>query len=267
MNLENKVVVITGAGSGIGRCLAIQLEQKGCKLALSDVNEAGLAETIAQLKNGEQVKSDNLNVANEKDFFEYADDVITHFGRVDAVINNAGVVAYSSVEECSLDIYKWVMDINVMGTLYGTKAFLPCMKKQGSGQIVNISSIFGIISAPDLSAYHMSKFAVRGLNECLWSELKGTGVDCISIHPGGIKTNLIEGGRSSSKEASDKMKRFGKLFVTTPEVCAAKIIKGMEKKQRRVLIGADAKIFSLLSRLLPNSYHKVFNLFLESKLA
>ena len=177
MDLNNKVIVITGAGSGIGRCLAQQLHSLGAKLALSDINEESLIETTALLTNGTLVKSNTLDVTKKDEFFQYAEEIQQHFGQVDVIINNAGVAVAASVVDCDIEMYEWLLNINLWGVLYGTKAFLPEMLKQKSGQIVNISSIFGIVTLPTLSAYHMSKFAVRGLNETLWQELKGTGVD------------------------------------------------------------------------------------------
>ena len=266
MNLTNKVVVVTGAGSGIGRCLAQQLHAIGTKLAISDVNEEGLVETVASLTNETEVKSDILDVTNKDGFFNYAAEVQQHFGQVDAVINNAGVAIAASVVDCEIEMYEWLLDINLWGVLYGTKAFLPNMIKQGSGQIVNISSIFGIVTLPTMSAYHMSKFAVRGLNETLWQELKGTGVDCISVHPGGIKTNIANSGRSVGESGQDMLKNFNALLATTAESCAEQIIKGMQKDKRRVIIGSDAKFFTLLSRIFPDSYHLISEKILKMKM-
>lgn len=266
MNLKNKVIVITGAGSGIGRCLAQKLHTLGAKIAISDVNEEGLAETLSSLIHGFEVKSNKLDVTNKDAFFRYAEEVQQHFGQVDAVINNAGVAVAASVVDCDIEMYEWLLNINLWGVLYGTKAFLPAMIKQGSGQVVNISSIFGIVTLPTLSAYHMSKFAVRGLNETLWQELKGTGVDCISVHPGGIKTNIANSGRSAGDDGIDMLKNFNGLLATTAESCAAQIIKGMQKGKRRVIIGSDAKFFTLLSRIFPNSYHIISEKILKLKM-
>ncbi len=167
-NLSGKVAAVTGAGSGIGRALAINLAQNGCNVALSDVNEAGLAETAEMLKQYPiKITTQKLDVSDKDAFYAWADQVVADHGKANLVFNNAGVALAGTVGDLSIEDYKWIMDINFYGVLYGTKAFLPHMEKAGEGHIVNISSIFGLASQPLMSGYNASKFAVRGLTESL----------------------------------------------------------------------------------------------------
>jgi short-subunit dehydrogenase len=267
-NLSGKKVVITGAGSGIGRCLAIQLANMGCHLALSDISEKNLLETAASLPvSNLKVRTDVLDVADRQGFIDYAEAVLSDFSQVDIIINNAGVAVSADVKDCDFDMYKWIMDINVLGVLHGTKVFLPHMLANKSGKIVNISSIFGILSSSTFSAYNMSKFAVRGLNEALWSELDGTGVSCLSVHPGGIKTNLVNNGRSAGTAGDQAMNSFEKMFDTTADECARQIIQGIRKDKRRILVGADAHLFAFLQHIMPSTYFKLINKLIKWKIS
>src|SRR5690606_31383670 len=183
---ENKVVVITGAGSGIGRALAVQLAEAGARLALSDINEADLQDTLRQVASGTDVRAYRVDVAARDQVFAHADQVLHDFGTVHYLINNAGATLVGSVANTDIDEYQWLLNINLYGVLYGTKAFLPIMQRQDEGCIVNVSSIFGLFAYPCQSAYNISKFTVRALTECLWQELRGTGVRAVCVHPGGI---------------------------------------------------------------------------------
>ncbi|MFC3681303.1 SDR family NAD(P)-dependent oxidoreductase [Bacterioplanoides pacificum] len=274
-NLNNKVAAITGAGSGIGRALAILLAQKGCNLALADVNESGLAET-GQLLSAYPVKvtQTRLDVSDEQAVYQWADDVEAEYGKVNIIINNAGVALSGTVAGLSLDEYRWITDINFWGVVYGTKAFLPKLEKSGEGQVVNVSSIFGLASQPLMSGYNATKFAVRGFTESLRQDLELTN-SCVSstcVHPGGIKTNIAKAARmSDSCETATGVSNdaatadFEKLFINTPEKAARTIVNGIEKNKRRVLIGPDAKMFDLLVRLLPAAYQKIFTLAVKMK--
>ncbi|PKM22291.1 MAG: short chain dehydrogenase [Gammaproteobacteria bacterium HGW-Gammaproteobacteria-14] len=266
-SLRDKVVVITGAGSGIGRALAVELAALGCKLALSDINEAAVKEVAQQLTdNGKSVIADRLDVADRAAFYAYADKVVKHFGGANIIINNAGVALGATVEETSYEDFEWLMGINFWGVVYGTKAFLPHLKQADEGHIVNISSVFGLIGVPTQSAYNAAKFAVRGFTESLRQELEieGSHVSCTSVHPGGIKTNIANSARMTSsvesitgKGADDARREFEKMFRTTPEEAAATIIAGIRGNKRRVLIGADAVAIDTMQRLLPTSYQKL----------
>src|SRR5689334_963134 len=242
-SLKDKVAVVTGAGSGIGRGLAKLLANKGCKLALADVNEVALQET-AQTLSGD-VLTQKLDVADRDAVYAFADAVKQRFGTAHVVINNAGVALSQTVNDMTWEDFEWLMGINFWGVTYGTKAFLPMLLAQNEGAIVNISSVFGIIGVPTQSAYNAAKFAVRGFTEALRHELKATHVKAISVHPGGIRTNIARAARfhqdplgGSDRAAS--VERFDRLARTTPEQAAATIVRGIERGAPRVLIGGDA---------------------------
>ena len=255
--LKDKVAVVTGAGSGIGRALAQLLAAKGCRLALADINEKGLAETAAMLKT--EVITQKLDVADRAAVYAFAEKVKTKYGTAHVVINNAGVAVSQTVNDLTWEDFEWLMGINFWGVTYGTKAFLPMMLAQNEGVMVNISSVFGIIAVPTQSAYNAAKFAVRGFTESLWCELDGTGVTAISVHPGGIKTNIARDARSKATAAAKEQlsTEFAKVARTTPEEAAAVIMRGVYEKKRRVMIGADAQLIQLMLRLLPESYPSI----------
>lgn len=257
--LKDKVAVITGAGSGIGRALAQLLDQKGCRLALSDVNAQGLAETAASLKG--RAHTQKLDVSRREDFYAYAETVKREFGTAHVVINNAGVAVSQTVEKLTYEDFEWLMGINFWGVVYGTKAFLPTLLAQNDGRIINISSVFGIIGVPAQGAYNAAKFAVRGFTEALRHELAGTGVKAICVHPGGIKTNIAAASRfyqdpEGKTDAKAAAERFQRLAKTTPAQAAQTIIGGMERGRERILIGADAKAIDLIQRTMPENYWK-----------
>lgn len=262
----NKVAAITGAGSGIGRALALNLANQGCHLALSDVNELGLAETVTQAQAfGVKVTSQKLDVANKDGVHAWADSVVRDHGQVNLIFNNAGVALGSTVEGMSYDELAWVMNINFWGVVYGTKAFLPYLKASGDGHIVNVSSVFGLCSQPTQSAYNASKFAVRGFTEALRQELdlEKAPVSVTCVHPGGIKTNIAKAAkmndsiRSVGLDPSTSTKNFEKMFRTTPAEAANVILNAVQKDSRRVLIGGDAYVIDVMQRLLPTSYQKL----------
>jgi NAD(P)-dependent dehydrogenase (short-subunit alcohol dehydrogenase family) len=262
---QDKVVVITGAGSGIGRALALQLAAAGARLALSDVNRAGLDETMTMLAVGNTsgsppspaARAYTLDVSSAAAVFAHADDVKRDFGAVHYVFNNAGATIVGTVVNTSIEEFEWQIGINMWGVLYGTKAFLPLMLEQREGCIVNISSVFGLLAFPTQGAYNMSKFAVRGLTECLWSELEGTGVRAVCVHPGGIKTNIEKAGRrvKNAGKLEEKVSAvFGKVLLTPPDECAANIIKGVRRGDRRIVTGHNATKLFWIGRLFPNAY-------------
>ncbi|WP_333608780.1 SDR family NAD(P)-dependent oxidoreductase [Arsukibacterium sp.] len=267
-NLQGKVAAITGAGSGIGQALALHLARQGCHLALSDINQQSLDETQGKLANYDvTVTQQQLNVANEQEVYQWAEQVEQQHGKVNLIFNNAGVALSGTVEGLSLDEYRWVMDINFWGVVYGTKAFLPKLAASGDGHVINISSIFGLASQPLMSGYNASKFAVRGFTESLRQDLELTGakVSATCVHPGGIKTNIAQSARmtASVKAATgidneDSIKDFERLFFNTPASAAKAIVNGVMHNKRRVLIGPDATLFDLLVRLFPSSYQRIF---------
>jgi short-subunit dehydrogenase len=266
-NLKNKVAAITGAGSGIGQALAINLAEKGCHLALSDIDKKGLAETLKYLKPYKvNVTQQTLDVSSKQAVYDWADQVVKDHGQVNLIFNNAGVALSGTVNSLSLEDYEWVMNINFWGVVYGTKAFLPYLEASGEGHIVNISSVFGITSQPLMSGYNASKFAVRGFTESLRQDLEITNsnVSTTCIHPGGIKTNIAKCGRMDSsvvkitgitKERS--LVEFERMFLNTADSAAIAIIKGVCKNERRVLIGMDAKVLDGMARVFPTGYQWV----------
>lgn len=264
-DFKNKVAAITGAGSGMGRSLAVLLAARGCHVALSDINEKGLAETVKLLDGtGVKVTSQKLDVADKAAVFAWADKVAGDYGKVNLIFNNAGVALGSVVDGGGYDDFEWIMNINFWGVVHGTKAFLPYLKDSGDGHIINTSSLFGLIAVPSQSAYNASKFAVRGFTEALREELdlQKVGVSATSVHPGGIKTNIAKAARmdqSISKIGMDASStaKFEKLFRTTADEAAAQMIRAVEKNQRRLLIGADAKVLDLIVRLFPSGYQKL----------
>lgn len=269
MNKFNScVAVITGAGSGIGRQLSNQLAQAGARLALSDINQENLTETVKQAESqGAQVFSEILDVADQEAFFNHADNVMQRYGEVHLVINNAGVgLAGGPLWQTPLEDFKWLMGINFYGVLYGTKAFLPHLRAAHWGHIVNISSLFGLVAVPEQTAYNASKFAVRGMTEALRQELEldGSSVSCTSVHPGGIKTNIAAGARvsdgnklESESEREQAVAHFDKLARTSAETAAEQILDAVIKNKKRLLIGGDAKILDKIQRLFPTWYPHV----------
>lgn len=255
--VQGKIAVITGAASGIGRALALQLNRDGCELFLSDINEGGLNETVSLLTRKDiPAVSQVLDVASKEAVHAWADHIAASKGHVDIVINNAGVALLATVEECDYANLEWLMGINFWGVVYGTQAFLPLLRKSGQGHLVNLSSVFGLIAVPTQSAYNAAKFAVRGYTEALRQEMAGTNVHVCCVHPGGIKTNIARVARGGNQTLTPEQRgqEFERLAKTSPEVAAQKIITAIEKRKPRLLIGPDAVIISLMCRLFPVSY-------------
>jgi len=259
--LSDGVAVITGAGSGMGRCLAQQLAAVGAGLALSDVNEKGLAETVSLLGSPKgKVTQHVVNVAEEARVKAFAEEVAAQHGRATALFNNAGVALLGVFEELSIEDIRWLMDINLWGVIYGTHYFLPLLKKEKRAHIVNMSSVFGLVGVVGQTAYCASKFAVRGFTESLRHEMEGTNVFVTSVHPGGIRTPIAKharpGARASATLQDESIARFDRVATTSPEDAAARILQGVEKCEGRVLIGGDCKSVDILQRLRPVGYWK-----------
>lgn len=262
-SVKGKVAAITGAGSGIGRATAELLARNGCDLALSDVNEQGLAETAGKCRaHGVQVRTARVDVAKREAVHAWADEVARDFGAVHIIINNAGVALGATVEDTRYEDFEWLMNINFWGVVHGTKAFLPHLKAAGEGHIVNISSVFGLIGVPAQAAYNAAKFAVKGFTESLRQEmvLEGLPIGVTCVHPGGIKTNIARSARMvhrqgwmDEKSAAD----FEKLLSTTPERAAANIYSAILGNRPRKLIGADAVVIDLMQRTMPTLYQRV----------
>ncbi|HUP92321.1 MAG TPA: SDR family oxidoreductase [Solimonas sp.] len=260
--LNSKIAVVTGAGSGIGRALAQRLAAKGCRLALADINEVGLAETAALLPQPPLMQ--RLDVADRAAVYSFAERVQRELGAAHVVINNAGVAVSQTIVNLSYEDFEWLMGINFWGVVYGTKAFLPGMLAQNEGAMVNISSVFGLFAWPAQGSYNAAKFAVRGFTECLRHELTGTNVKATSVHPGGIRTNIVRNarmhvdheGRVDRKVMEDD---FQRLARTTAERAAEIIVDAIERQKPRVLVGPDAVLMDKIVRLLPESYYRVLN--------
>jgi len=258
-DFTGRVAAITGAGSGIGRALAVELAKRGCHLALSDVDEAGLADTVGRCEGrGIKVTSARVDVADRAAVEAWADEVVASHGAVHLIFNNAGVALGASIEAMSYEDLEWLMNINYWGVVHGTKAFLPHLRKADAGHIVNTSSVFGLFAVPSQSAYNSAKFAVRGFTDALRMELEidGGNVSATTIHPGGIKTNIARNARLDPSvsavgggDADKATAEFEKMFITTPKKAARQILKAVERNRRRALIGPDAKVLDLLARL------------------
>jgi len=249
-----KVAAITGAGSGIGRALAVELAHRNYTLALADRDETGLAETARIVRDRTTVSLHVLDVAQKAAVDAFAADVLGEHGRIDVVINNAGVSIAGDVTELSVEEIAWLMNINFWGTVYGVKAFLPALQRSPGATIVNLSSVFGIVAPPGQSAYSASKFAVRGFSEALREELRGK-VHVVTVHPGGIKTNIARSSRIAAAADGELHRRraaeFERRMLTQPPEKAAKlIVRGILRKSDRVLIGRDAVRIDVISRIL-----------------
>ncbi|MEE2061170.1 SDR family NAD(P)-dependent oxidoreductase [Rhodococcus artemisiae] len=257
-----RVVVITGAGSGIGRALALDLAAKGARLALSDVDTVGLEETARLARDlGAEVQAEPLDVTQREKVMDYADKVAEHFGVVNQVYNNAGVAYHGEFERTEFKDFERVVDVDFWGVVNGTKAFLPHLIASGDGHLINVSSLFGLLSIPGQSAYNAAKFAVRGFTESLRQEMLVAKhpVQVTCVHPGGIKTAIARNAAVPDGDDQVSFAQFfdSKLARTTPEDAAATIVRGVRKNKGRVLIGADAKLLDGWVRLVGPSYQRV----------
>lgn len=264
--LRGRVAAVTGAGSGIGRALAVELSRRGCHLALSDIDEAGLAATVeACAAGGVRVSSQHVDVADRDAVYRWADEVVADHGRVNLIVNNAGVAMSATVESMSYEDLEWLMGIDFWGVVYGTKAFLPHLKASGEGHVVNISSVFGLVGIPTQSAYNAAKYAVRGFTESLRIELEAQrcGVSATVVHPGGIRTDIARNARidpSTAAMAGDPEKartEFERALRTSPEAAAEQILRAVQRNRRRALVGPDAVVLDAVSRLPAGVYQRV----------
>lgn len=271
MNLNKATAVLTGAGSGIGRALAQSLAQRGCHLALCDIDTAGLAETAAllqplQQQHGLRISRHQLDVADRAAVAALASEVLGHHPAVNLLINNAGVAAGGGFEQISEADFDWLFDINFHGLVRMTRAFLPllragCSHAGAEARIVNLSSVYGLISPPGQSAYSASKFAVRGFSNALRHELAGGPVGVIVVHPGGVATAIARNARkpagAAAEEVAARMADAEKFLRMPPSRAGEIIVRGIEQNRARVLVGGDAKFIALLERLMPVGYWKL----------
>jgi NAD(P)-dependent dehydrogenase (short-subunit alcohol dehydrogenase family) len=255
-NLVGKNAAVTGAASGIGRMLAVNLANEGCNLAIADIDEAGLMETASLIGAQVKVSTHIVDVSKREQVFRFAEEAALHHGGVDIIINNAGVALGDFLETVPLEDFEWLMGINFWGVVYGTMAFLPYLRERPEGHVVNISSINGIMPNPNNGPYCAAKFAVKGYTETLAQEMHGTNIRVSCVHPGGIKTNIARNTRfnramySLTREKAISLYE-NELFRTTAEEAARVIISGIKRNKRRILIGMDAKALDLITRFFP----------------
>ena len=260
---KNKVAAITGAGSGMGRALALELATRGCAVAIADVGQDALNETEAMLRQSSvKVSSHLIDVADRVAVERFAADVVRIHGKVNLIFNNAGVSVSNTVERLSYDDFEWLMNINFWGVVHGTKAFLPYLRQADEAHIVNTSSIFGVVAFASQSAYNASKFAVRGFTEALRQELADTHIGVSCVQPGGVKTNIVKTSRyyAADNEAATKEEvttRFEQMAALTPREAARQILRGVERNRGRVLVGRDAQLLAWIQRLFPERYQQL----------
>lgn len=261
MCLVNRTAVVTGAANGIGRAIAVSLAKRGCHLALADIDEDGMAGTAELTRaSGVRVSRHRLDVADRIAVAEFPHLVAAEHGGVDVLFNNAGVAVGGTFEQVSDEDFEWLFEINFWGVVRMTRAFMPLLHASDDARIVNLSSIYGVIAPPEQSAYSASKFAVRGFSEALRHELEGSRIGVTVVHPGGIATSIAEKARIptgvTEEEIALRRERYQKLLRLPPEVAGETIVRGIERRKSRILIGSDAKTISLIARLFPVSYWK-----------
>ena len=262
MKFKGKVAVITGGGSGIGQALALELASRGCNIALADVNSDGMDETSELLAEHEVHVSQHVaDVSSEKAMQALADDVVAEHGKVNLLFNNAGITYAKSFEGHSLKDWEKIIGINIWGMIYGCHFFLPHLKEQaGDAHIVNLSSMVAFVGPPEQTSYAMTKSAVKGFSESLWAELRGEGVGVTVVHPGAIRTHIMDEAMESAEDqdAFARTKAFVEKMAMPASKAAKKILKAVSKDKMRVIVGADAMIFEGAKRAMPDQIHKLF---------
>ncbi|HJZ19727.1 MAG TPA: SDR family NAD(P)-dependent oxidoreductase [Bradyrhizobium sp.] len=264
MTTISGAAAITGAASGIGRALAIELAARGCDLALADRDEAGLRAVSAEIGAKQKVTLHRVDVGEPKEIADFAAAATSAHPGLKLLVNNAGVALLGQFNEIEQAQMEWLININFWGVVHGTRAFLPHLARQAEAHIVNLSSLFGIIAPPGQTAYAAAKFAVRGFSESLRHELAmaNSPIKLSVVHPGGIATNIARNSRTGTgvtdnARRAESIERFDNAARTTPAVAAKTIADGIEANKQRILIGFDAKFIDVLQRLRPATYWKV----------
>jgi NAD(P)-dependent dehydrogenase (short-subunit alcohol dehydrogenase family) len=261
-SFRDKVAVVTGAASGIGRALVLDLAARGADCALADVDEAGLAETAAAVgKAGRRATAHRVDVADADRMQRFAAEVVAQHGTVHLVVNNAGVSVTGTLEEQPLEDFRWIVGVNFWGVVHGCKFFLPALRAAraagAEAHIVNLSSMFGLIGLPTQSSYCATKFAVRGLSEALWSELRDAGIGVTSVHPGGVRTNIVRTSRTADAIAKQELiERFDRMAIA-PEKAAQRILRAVERNRMRVVICPEAHAADWAKRIAPVAVHRL----------
>ncbi|MFQ3324242.1 MAG: short-subunit dehydrogenase [Pseudomonadales bacterium] len=261
-NLAGKVVVITGAGSGIGQALARVIATRGAILVLVDIDDGALKSISTELTNkGCTVSSYIIDVSDRRAMEQLPQDIINTYSSIDVLINNAGVSVGAMFIDHSIDDAEWLLDINLKGVIYGCKFFLPYLQRSPEAHIVNLSSMFGFFSMPGQAIYSASKAGVRGFSEALWTELSTTSVRLTTAHPGTIRSNVIRSSRMLDSDMQRKAAELQQRYGMPTDKAAKKIVRAIEKNKRRVIVGADAYIGDFLNRLFPVSFQRLLGLF------
>lgn len=258
MNLAGRTALVTGAASGIGRAISISLARRGCHLALADIDEAGLAETATlAAAPGARIAQHRLDVGSAEAVAAFPEAYLKQHGGLDILINNAGVAVGGSFEQVDPADFEWLFSINFWGVVRMTRAFLPLLRASDDARIVNLSSIFGLIAPPEQTAYVAAKFAVRGFSESLRHELEGSPVGVSVVHPGGVATSIAKNARSpktnSAADSERRRRAAAALLRLPPEIAGETIVKGIERRKARILVGGDAQVVAALERIAPVS--------------
>lgn len=256
--LQDRVAIVTGAASGIGRATSIALAGEGCHLALADIDEAGLEATAAEVRAlGRRASAHRVDVADRERMRGWADEVIEAHGAAHVLVNNAGVTVTATFEEHTFADWDFIVGVNFWGVIHGCTFFLPHLRKADEAHIVNMSSVFGLMGAPLQSSYCATKFAVRGLSEALWVELREANIGVTSVHPGGIRTSIAASARGADVQAKEASTKFIAGARVLPEDCARKIVAAIKGNRMRQLVAGEAYVIETLKRLAPELVQRV----------